>query len=140
MKQSFKALCEVGVNQYKDRNFCTVAALAMTLDWSFGKAHRWMKKHTGRRNGCGLYEYQWGPAIAAAAVTEGKKFLRTDHHELWDGRTMTLKRFCKENPTGTFYVKVKGHAVAIIDGELHDWTADTAGRRKIISCYSLSNA
>ena len=140
MRQSFKALVAVGVTQYKDRNFCTVAALAMTLDWSFGKAHRWMKKHANRRNRDGLYEYQWAPAIAAAAVTEGKRFRQTYHHEFMNGRTMTLKRFCKENTTGTFYVKVKGHAVAIIDGEMHDWTADTAGRRKIISCYALTNA
>lgn len=138
MRQSFKELATVGTVNYKDRNFCTVAALACTLDWSFGKAHRHMAKH-GRKNGHGMYESDWAPAIAEAAIKAGKRFVpyRDIYTAQFSANGKTLKRFCKDNPKGTFYVKVRGHAVAIVDGVMHDWTADTAGRRKIISAYKL---
>ena len=149
MRQDFKELRQVGINAYKDRNFCTVAALAMTLDWSFGKAHRWMaKKPFNRKHGRGMWIGAWRPAIEAAAESVGKRFVEGDYHVIVpkrrDGtpnlravKTMTLSRFCKENPRGTFYVQVNGHAVAIVDGVMHDWTAETAGRRKIITSFKL---
>ena len=141
MRQDFKQLQTVALGQYKDRNFCTVAALAITLDWSFGKAHRHMAKH-GRKNKRGMFERDWRPAIEEAAIKEGKRFEK--YRGFWiagvygaETNNMTLKRFCREHPTGAYYVKVSGHAVAIIDGVMHDWTADTAGRRKIIGAYKL---
>ena len=141
MRQNFKELRQVGLNDYKDKNFCTVAALACTLDWSFGKAHRWMARHAGRTNGRGVYLRDWLPAIKMAARAEGKRF------ETYDGircqtytglpTTMTLNRFCKEHPRGIYYVQVNGHVLAIVDGAMLDWTAETAGRRKIQNCYQL---
>lgn len=136
MRQDFKDLANTAVVNYKDRNFCTVAALAMTLDWSFGKAHRHMSKH-GRKQGRGMFIMAWRPAIEAAAKGVGKRFTEGDYHLRGDGRAMTLGRFCKEYPTGTYYVQVNRHAVAIVDGVMHDWTADTAGRRKIITAFKL---
>ena len=138
MRQDFKDLANTAVVNYKDRNFCTVAALAMTLDWSFGKAHRHMKKH-GRKQGRGMYVRVWRPAIQEAAENVGKRFTEGDYHLRGDGRAMTLSRFCKEYPTGTYYVQVNRHAVAIVDGVMHDWTADTAGRRKIITSFKLTD-
>ena len=138
MRQNFKDLAATAVVNYKDRNFCTVAALALTLDWSFGKAHRHMAKY-GRKNGRGMYIMAWRPAIEAAAKGAGKRFVEGDYHLRGDGRAMTLSRFCKEYPTGTYYVQVNQHAVAIVDGVMHDWTADTAGRRKIITSFKLTD-
>ena len=139
MRQDFKDLANTAVVNYKDRNFCTVAALAMTLDWSFGKAHRWMAKHGKRKTGRGMYIMAWRPCIEMAAKSVGKRFKEGHYHVLGDGRSMTLKRFCKEYPTGTYYVQVNAHAVAIVDGVMHDWTAQTAGRRKIITSFKLTN-
>ena len=139
MRQNFKELAKVAREDFKDNGFCTVAALAMTLDWSFGKSYRWMEKHGNRKHGRGMYIMAWRPAIEAAAKSVGKRFVESDWHELPDGRHMTLSRFCKENPTGTFYVQVNKHAVAIVDGVMHDWTAETAGRRKILTSFKLCN-
>ena len=136
MRQNFKELSKVATVDYKDRGFCTVAGLAMTLDWSFGKAHRWMAKH-GRKNRSGMFIMEWRPAIEAAAKSVGKRFDEDDWHKLPNGKSMTLSRFCKENPRGTFYVQVNQHALAIVDGVMHDWTADTAGRRKIYTSFKL---
>ena len=139
MRQDFKQLQAVALDSYKDRNFCTVAALAMTLDWSFGKAHRWMAKMGKRKQGGSMYIMAWRPAIELAAKNVGKRFTEGDYHIRGDGRAMTLSRFCKEYPTGTYYVQVNRHAVAIVDGVMHDWTADTAGRRKIITSFKLTD-
>ena len=139
MRQDFKDLAQVGVVNYKDGNFCTVAALAMTLDWSFGKAHRHMAKHGKRKNGRGMFIMSWRPCIELAAKSVGKRFTEGDYHVLGDGRTMTLKRFCKEYPRGTFYIQVNQHALTVVDGVMHDWTANTAGRRKIITSFKLTD-
>ena len=136
MRQDYNEARRVGLTAYKDRNFCTVAALAMTLDWSFGKAHRWMAKH-GRQNRNGMWINEWRPAIEAAAEKVGKRFKEGHWHIRGDGRAMTLSWFCKEYPRGTFYVQVNQHVVAIVDGVMHDWTAHTAGRRKIITSFKL---
>jgi hypothetical protein len=139
MRQNFKDLAKVGMVDYKDTNFCTVAALALTLDWSFGKAHRHMAKMGKRKNNRGMFIMAWRPCIEAAAKSVGKRFTEGNWHIRGDGRAMTLSRFCKEYPKGTFYVQVNHHAVAIVDGVMHDWTADTAGRRKIITSFKLTN-
>jgi len=34
-------------------------------------------------------------------------------------------------------VKVNKHALCIRDGVIHDWTADTAGRRKIQMLFKI---
>lgn len=137
MRQTFIDLAKVATQDYKDRGFCTVAALALTLDWSFGKAHRWMEKHAKRKHRNGVYVSYWQPAITAAAESVGKQFIETDHHVLPYGKTMTLARFCKEYPRGIFYIQVNRHAVAVVDGQMLDWTAQTAGRRKIYKTFKL---
>ena len=102
-----------------------------------------MKKH-GRKNRAGMRESEWLRAIKAAAQTEGKTFTdRSDLALMYDKRGhmkrngMTIGRFCKEYTKGTFYVKVRGHALCIKDGVMMDWTAETAARRPIISLYKL---
>jgi len=32
---------------------------------------------------------------------------------------------------------VRGHALAVVDGTVQDWTGDTAQRRKIIEYYKM---
>ena len=65
-------------------------------------------------------------ALREACATEGK------HSQLSEADNgMTIGRVAREHPTGAWIIAVKGHAICLKDGALHDWTADTAGRRKI---------
>lgn len=137
MRQTFMDLAKVATQDYKDRNFCTVAALALTLDWSFGKAHRWMAKVGKRKHRNGMYIMAWRPTIELAAKSVGKRFVDGNYHILPNGKNMTLARFCKEYPRGIFYLQVNRHAVAVVDGQMLDWTAQTAGRRKIQQTFKL---
>ena len=130
MRQSFEPL-RITIHKYKEHNCCTVVALACTMDWSFGKAHRHMAKH-GRKPRKGMYLSNWLPAMEDAANKSGKT---VKHMVCYTG--MTIGRFARENPNGTFYVQVRGHALAVVNGQMQDWTAQTAGRRKIINCYKI---
>ena len=131
MKQSYNYKMQELIARYNETGCCTVLALACCLDWSFGKAHRHMAKH-GRKKKQGMTILQWLPALQEAAEKDGKTVLE---HESANG--LTIGRFARENPKGVFYVRVHRHALAIVDGVLQDWTANTAGRRKILNCYKI---
>ena len=81
--------CKEQISQYREAGCCTVTALANTMDWSFGKAHRYMKKF-GRRDRCGMSLI----GISHALRNLGKESSS-------DCNGMTINRF------------VKSHAVAI---------------------------
>jgi hypothetical protein len=131
MRQKYDETLMQTIGQYRENNSCTVVALACTLDWSYGKAHRHMAKH-GRKNRRGMHMETWLPALEEAAAKEGKTV-----RELNGPRGMTIGRFAKEYPKGTYYIRVNKHAVAIINGVMQDWTANTAGRRKILNCFKI---
>ena len=128
--QSFEQVKEVMQRDYKENNFCTVVAIACAFNWSAGKAHRLMKKH-GRQHRKGPKWHRFKEAVEAAGEKAGRevKFTRQ-----FDG--LTINRVRKECPTGTYIIGVRGHALCLKDGEFMDWTADTAGRRKVISHMS----
>ncbi|QGK90348.1 hypothetical protein QE345_gp041 [Pseudomonas phage vB_PA45_GUMS] len=52
-----------------------------------------------------------------------------------DAKDKTLRQFAEENPEGRFWIAVKGHAIAIIDGVLYDHTNDK--RRTIWHCWQV---
>lgn len=110
---------------YNENNFCTVVSIACAFNWSAGKAHRLLAKH-GRPHRKGPKWTDYTLALQEAAEKEGRS---VSFFKNFNG--MTINRFAKEHPTGTFIIAVKGHVICLKDGEFQDWTADTAGRRKI---------
>lgn len=133
-QQSYMEAREILRDNYRDTNFCTVVALATAFNWSAGKAHRHMAKH-GRPHRRGPAWSDFRKAVEAAAEKAGREvqFLGA-----YDG--MTINRFCKERHTGTYIIAVKGHTLTVIDGVMQDWTADTAGRRKIAYRSGFNNS
>lgn len=131
MKQSYSDKMRETIAQYKESGCCTVVALACSLDWSFGKAHRHMAKH-GRKLRKGATLTQAIVSLADAVDKSNKQA-----HRIESAEGLTIGRFARENPKGVFYVLVNRHALAIVDGVMQDWTANTAGRRKILYCYKI---
>lgn len=115
---------------------CTVKALAGCFNLSYGKAHRTMRK-AGRADRCGANIL----TISKGIATITGETLDTVKNEMlgsFKGKSkVTLNRFCRENPKGIFYACTTDHAICIRDGQLIDWTADTAGRRKIQYIYKV---
>lgn len=58
----------------------------------------------------------------------------------YNEKPMTLKRFAKENPKGAFYIIVKGHALAIVDGIIVDNLTGKLGgeSRQIVMAYKVT--
>lgn len=110
---------------YNETNFCTIVSIACAFNWSAGKAHRLLAKH-GRPHRRGPKWTDYSMALEEACKKEGRSI-----SYLKDFNGMTINRFAKEHPTGTFIIAVKGHVICLKDGEFQDWTANTAGRRKI---------
>lgn len=50
---------------------------------------------------------------------------------------MTVQRFVKQNPTGVFYLSTKGHAMALVNGELVDATGCGPDKRWVESVIKL---
>ena len=123
-RQTFEQ-CKEQISRYRESGCCSVIALANTMDWSFGKAHRFMAKH-GRKHGRGMAMYQISRVMQKLNKERGN-----------DCNGMTINRFVKSNPKGSYYVLVRGHALAVVDGTVQDWTGDTAQRRKIIEYYKM---
>jgi len=123
--QNYEHAKKILTEDYNDNNFCTVVSIATAFDWSAGKAFRLLAKH-GRVKGRGPAPRMYTKAVLDAAKIAGKKATIISAYD-----NMTINRFVKERKVGTYMVLVKGHALTVKDGEIMDWTAKTAGRRKI---------
>lgn len=61
----------------------------------------------------------------------------TGHHDQgYAGKT--VKQFVKDHPTGAHYIGVRGHAMALTDGKLHDSSGRGADRRRIEFHYKIN--
>jgi len=118
--------------QAGERSDCTVRALVRTAGLAYDDAWRWVASKMQRRPRRGARTYLAVKAMDNAQQINGKKVKTLGHrrtHRWLNGadRKMSLKTFCQHNPVGTFYVLVKGHALAIIDGVITD--RSKAGKR-----------
>ena len=129
--QSFKDLERVA-EKYGERNDCTVKAIAAACETSYGKAHRTLAK-LGRQRGRGASITQINLAVNALTGSDG----RTGETRKGPDIGLTLNRFRKAHPTGSYIICSRGHAMAVVEGELIDWTAETAGRRKVTNVWRI---
>lgn len=118
--------------QAGERSDCTVRALVKTAGLAYDDAWRWVANKMQRRPRRGPTLWDARKAMDNAQQINGKK-VKTLHRNritrFLNGadRKMSLKTFCQHNPVGTFYVLVRGHALAVIDGRITDYTK--AGKR-----------
>jgi hypothetical protein len=99
--------CRKALNETND---CTVTSLAFVMDWSYREAHSHMRSFAGRAVG-GRAPMHMG-ALALNALSEVKG--------LCPDKGVTLGEFCKAHPVGRYWVNVTGHALAVINGQVHD--------------------
>lgn len=106
-------------------NDCAVQALATTANVPYAFAHKALRGQTGRVVGKGT------PTIALAAYLDAPgakcraRFVRLPYGSPTYGAPegaagVTLRTFCRQHPKGRFYVLVRGHALAVIDGDVVD--------------------
>ena len=130
-----------------DNNACTVKALSATFGVSYDDAYAYAAKMWDRVKGRGvatskmlttfpgsfdLESFVLGRSVARVKAT--KDYKQPD--KTIKTRKMTLGTFTSTYKTGTYYVLVKGHALAVIDGEVVDFKEEYG--RKIMYAWKVN--
>ena len=98
-----------GHNKHKKN--CTVLALAYSVNISYQEAFE-LAKQAGRKDNKGFHSKK---LIAYANKTlKGSRFYKIKRSPI------TVQKFCKKYPHGSYYVRKRGHAYAIVDGVVYD--------------------
>ena len=101
-----KSLRAEGFNERRD---CTVIALAAVTGLPYPRCHAALKA-VGRKDRRGVPFRQ---VVQKVARDVGYSFSQVC-------RSGSLRRFVLQNPQGAFYVTIRGHAFAVLDGVIHD--------------------
>jgi hypothetical protein len=102
-----------------DGNDCTVRALAVVLALPYSECHV-LYAANGRKAGRNV------PVAVCVSLLPALGLRRLDSTV----RGMTLARFVAEYPRGRYVVHKAGHALAVVDGVVHDWKAQPRARVK----------
>jgi hypothetical protein len=139
-----------------ETNDCVVRAFASCFELSYDKAHKYVKEKFGRKDRQGTY----GTVITMMNLVlnrtqvnykrikrMGNRQLSHLHYSLQYSvktngglifRNMTVGTFIKQNPVGTFFILVKGHAFTIKDGSVIGNPEDATKLRKVIkNCWRV---
>ena len=115
-----------------DNNNCTVLALKSVTGWQERKCHRILSEG-GRKQNRG-FDIEGYLADCKGKVDDVifKPFYMDWKLRKWDPlntpiESMSLKRFAEQNPKGAFYIIIRGHALAIINGNIVDNLAGKQG-------------
>ncbi len=98
--------------QYNEHNDCTVVAFAEVFNTSYEKAHKHLKLHCGRVNRKGI--------VSRTALPDSLKNTRHKVGDYSKTNRITISKFIEKHPIGRYYVVVRGHAIAIVDGVVYD--------------------
>ena len=92
----------------KETNDCTVKAFAVVFDTTYEKAHAHLKHNCGRQNRKGIVSREvLAPSLKKTKYKVGP-YSKTNR--------ITLKNFLEKHSEGRFYVCVRGHALAVVEG------------------------
>jgi hypothetical protein len=117
-----------------EHNDCTVRALAIWAGVSYGEAHGLMATRCARQPRKGAWPHGVLVELGARVKIDQPPTYRSGITGRLPSR-MTVGRFARENPRGRFFVLVRGHALAIIDGVIFDWYAKP--KRAIVAAWQF---
>lgn len=101
-------------DKMKETRDCVVVSFCEVWGAPYVAAHTHIKKMFGRRNRFGTDTPKCEDAIARCPKTRmtGRFYGKAD--------SPSLAQFCLKHPEGRYWVFVRGHALAVIDGVVHD--------------------
>jgi len=119
MKQyeDFETMEKIGVEKYKDTNFCSVVAVATVTGMSFARAYKKMAKNGNRKLRCGANIFDMFKVIES----HGYKVRDIGYQNVY-GRSMTLSEAAKLYDKGTYLISTRQHITAVVDGDINDHT------------------
>lgn len=104
------------------RKDCTVRALALTCDLTYEEAHAHAER-CGRKKNRGFHPAQLFPYRRIAGHHFHKKRQKVNGAELVNVEYptgLTIAQFLDRNRKGRFIISTRCHAMAVIDGAIHD--------------------
>jgi hypothetical protein len=140
---------EESVIAKNETNDCVVRAFASCFDVSYDYAHKYVRENFGRKNREGTY----GTVLKMTKLSEDRRQINYKRvkcvgtkgemgtHSLKypvktkDGivkRDMTVGTFAKQNPVGTFFILIKGHAFTIKDGVVIGNWEDSQKKKRVV--------
>jgi len=132
-----------------ETNDCVVRAFASSFGVSYDYAHKYVKEKFGRKNREGTY----GTVLKMRQIAEDRKQINYKKVKclgtksemgtyslryevktkgVVTKREMTVGTFAKQNPVGTFFILVKGHAFTIKDGVVIGNWDDAVKKKRIV--------
>ena len=113
--RTYEEMAKIGRDYYSDSNYCSIIAIAIACDKSYGKVYNDMKK-LGRRDNRGANIIQ-----IKACVRKYKKEMVTLTER--QGATFSTCSKSAHKHAGTVRLHLsKGHIAAQINGKLEDWS------------------
>jgi hypothetical protein len=146
-----KGYCE-SIIAKSETNDCVVRAFASSFDVTYDFAHKFVAEHFGREpmKGTRMTVTKLVKLSDTGTEVNGKRVYTVGNRTndwLIDSltypvkvkgfitkRKMTVGTFIKNNPTGTFFILVRGHAFTIKDGVVIGNYEDSIKKRRIMRC------
>jgi hypothetical protein len=113
-----------------DRNYCTIRSIAIAFKIPFEEAYL-IGKNAGRKHGCGFYLDVLMKYLYKHTQYDYFRKLKIKSNGI------TIRRFLEKYPIGRFVCGRRGHAFAIIHGEIQDTTYNTE-RQVIQEAYEVN--
>jgi hypothetical protein len=110
-----------------DRRDCSVRALSIAANLPYEHCSK-LFAHHGRKRGHAT------PTHISDGIHDD---LGMQQVPLLPRGWLTVTRFIAEHPVGRFVVHRRGHAFAIIDGVIHDWSRGTGPRSRIKKAWRV---
>lgn len=111
---------------YREKSDCMVVSFSTVWDIPYDKAHAHMRTQFRRKPRKGVpYTEGRDVAMQRCPKTVMVKGPYTEDNKI------SLERFCKAHPVGRYWVFVRGHALAVIDGVIHDHSHKP---RRMVQC------
>ena len=119
-----------------EKNDCSVLAFAHIFDISYERAHAYLKSK-GRKDGKGFVTYLVLKHPKSLKNEFGKCLMEIPPTFI-DGRRyrQTLRVFVREHKTGTYFIRINGHATVLKDGVILDRYLPPEGAR-VLSAYKV---
>lgn len=118
------AACREAANETND---CTVVSLAFLMDWRYEKARTAMRVAGGRseRKPASLH-------AATSIMPQMDQILG-----ICPDKGISLAEFCQAHPRGRYWVAVTGHALAVVNGQIHDHSHKP--RRRVRAAWRVNH-
>lgn len=110
----------------KETRDCTVVSMAEVFDMEYLKAHKILRERFKRKSRKGVNVDKLAELMSEYTIKKGPY--------TWENK-ISLGQFCKKHPVGRYYVIVRGHALAVIDGVVYDHSDKP--RRMVVSAWRV---